>query len=312
MFSVAFYTEAGSKRGMGHLVRCYTLFQYFQKYTTKVEFFIDSDRDYSDSFEALNSFRWDTLQCNKNYDAIFIDSYEADISIYKKLFHKTKLLICIDDYERLDYPAGIIINFAPDAKELFFKNKKSDTIYLLGLKYIPIREELQNTDKEKKEQIFIMLGGSDIFNISENILNAIKDTAISKVIVINDKTVAKKLKNYPYTKVLYKPKNSELVTEMARSLLAISTASMTLYELSFLNIPTIIIALTYNQKLGASQLIKHNLAKKLLDIEQENWENRLKEFIKEILSTQSFHKKQIIDAKGSKRIFTAVKKRLKL
>ena len=60
---------------------------------------------------------------------------------------------------------------------------------------------------------------------------------IKKVIVANNETTNNKLCMYNNVKVLFQPNDDELIKEMATSSYAISTASMSLYELSFLQIP---------------------------------------------------------------------------
>jgi len=311
-YSVAFYTEAGTKRGMGHLMRSHTICEKFKEENFETSFFLDSDINFDYKFNNINYFSWDKLEIDFNYDVVFIDSYEANIDIYDAISNIAKIAVYIDDYGRLKYPKGIIINFAPDSKELFFKKPQEKYNYLLGLEYIPIRKEFIISNIQKKEQIFIMFGGSDVGKLSESILKSIDNISIPKVIVVNNENTFKELNKYNNTKVLYKPKDSELISAMASSSIAISTASMTLYELSFFNIPTIIIALNHNQKVGAIQSIKHNLAEKLLEIKKENWENKLQDYIEEIRIKDNFITKRAIDGKGTQRILNSVKAVLKL
>ena len=241
---------------------------------------------------------------------IFIDSYEATEDIYNTLQKKTNLVIYIDDFERIDYPKGIIINFAPDSKELFFKNRNKNSEYLLGLDYIPIRKEFlkyKNLKKEKK--LFIMLGGSDTANLSLNIIEALKDIDIKKVIVSNNEITSNKLSKYDNVKVLFQSNDDELIKEMATSSYAISTASMSLYELSFLQIPTIIIAVSQNQITGVSQMLKNKLAISYIDIMLLNWEKNISFQLKNLMEYKQIVDNQI-DGLGVKRIYEYIIKRL--
>ncbi len=297
---IVFYTEAGTSRGMGHLVRCYTIFKEFkQRYPTTL-FFLDSDIDYNYKFEHIEYFKWNNFEINEEYDIIFIDSYEADIKIYNQLQKLSKLTVYIDDYSRLKYPKGVIINFAPDAETLFFTNKLDKYNYMLGLKYIPIRDEFIKIKKEKQKQIFIMLGGSDTSNLSIDIIDTLKDIDIQKVIVSNKKETISKLNKYKNTKVLYKPSDDELISYMANSSIAISTASMTLYELSYLQVPTIIIAVSKNQFIGMNQSINNNIAILGLTIEQD-WGKKLQKSIMELIEKEQQLESKI-DGIGTQRI----------
>ena len=300
---IAFFTEAGSKRGMGHLIRCQTIANQFEQNNIEINFFLDSDINYDYKFKNLTYFKWEELNINIHYDVIFIDSYEATEDIYNTLQKKTNLGIYIDDYERIDYPKGTIVNFAPDSKELFFKNRNKNSEYLLGLDYIPIRKEFlkyKNLKKEKK--LFIMLGGSDTANLSLNIIEALKDIDIKKVIVSNNEITSNKLSKYDNVKVLFQSNDDELIKEMATSSYAISTASMSLYEFSFLQIPTIIIAVSQNQITGVSQILKNNLAISFVDIMKLNWDKIIANQLKLLVKDNKVLDKQI-DGLGVKRIY---------
>ncbi len=293
--NIAFFTEAGSSRGMGHLVRSYTIASYFKTYCD-VEFFLDSDLHY-EQFKNIQYFKWDNLNISTHYDIIFIDSYIATLDIYEYLKTYSKQLVCIDDYGRLIYPKSFIINFAPQANKYF---KYIDINYLLGLKYLPIREELQNIKPKKEKSIFIMLGGSDVKNLSYKILKILNNIDIKKYILINNKSKLLKAKKYKNCEILYKPTSKKLYQTMANSTLAITTASMSVYELAYLKIPTLIIAVEQNQINGIKQLVECKLAYKSIDINKPNWQEQLYYKINKKIT---FKTNNLIDKNGTKRIY---------
>lgn len=268
-------------------------------------FFLDSDIDFSYKFSDLCPFAWDKFHIDDSYDIIVIDSYEASIDIYNTISKSARVAIFIDDYGRLAYPKGVIINFAPDAEELFFFNKNPKNLYLLGLDYIPLRRAILTAIPKKEHQLFIMLGGSDIHNLSPIILETIQDVPLKKVIVVNNEKVVSSLRSYPNVTVLHKPSDEKLISEMAKSSIAISTASMTLYELAYFNIPTIIVALSENQKIGSIQLIKHHLASHLIDIADTNWAHDLTTYLSTLNTTDI---NPMIDGKGTQRIIESITK----
>lgn len=305
--SVVFYTEAGTKAGMGHLIRSYTLYREFKSQNIKSDFFLDSDINFSYKFNDINYFRWDSINISKKYDIVFIDSYIASLDTYNYLYEHSSLLVCIDDYNRLNYPQGVILNFAPDSKELFFKEKEKKYTYLLGLDYIPIRDEFLNLEIKKKNQIFIMLGGMDVENLSTSIIQEIQQVDIPKVIVVNNKNIIDELEKYKDVKVLCKPTDKELVENMANSIMAISTASMSLYELSYLKIPTIVIALNKNQQIGIAQSIRHNIATYQLNLANEYWQKELLKYIN-LINKNSLNTTSKIDGMGTKRVLNKIMK----
>jgi len=297
---IAFFTEAGSQRGMGHLVRSYTIASYFKKYYN-VDFFLDSDLKY-EQFKNIQYFKWDSLNILTHYDIIFIDSYIATLDIYEYLKTYSKQLVCIDDYGRLSYPKSIIINFAPQANQYF---KHIDNNYLLGLKYLPIRNELQNIKTKKDNSIFIMLGGNDIKNLSLDILKTLNNINIKKYVVINDKSKLLKAKKYKNCEILYNPTPAELYKSMAKASLAITTASMSVYELAYLKIPSIILAVSQNQINGINQLLEDNLAYSYIDIYKSNWQIQLKNSIGK---KHIYRSNKLLDKNGTFRIFNYITK----
>jgi len=284
---VAFFTEAGSKRGMGHLVRLYTIYEEFVANKIDSVFFLDSDINYDYKFSNIHYFTWNTFTLHKKYDIIFIDSYEADINIYKEITNSTKVGVYIDDYARLEYPKGVIINFAPDAKELFYPNEKKQYHYLLGLDYLPLRKAItKTTQKRKEEQIFIMLGGADTQGLTQQIVHSLESLNISLVVVCNNAETFTTLKGYTNVTLLYKPTDKELVQQMAQSKLAITTASMSVYELAYLHTPSLIIAITKNQSIGIEQLISHKLAAAFVDITKADWEKKIVTNVQKLFNTR--------------------------
>lgn len=304
--TVAFYTEAGTAKGMGHLIRCYTIAQEFKRQKIKVDFFIDSDINFDDKFNDIQYFKWEDLKINSNYHIIFIDSYEANIEIYNYISLSCNTAVYIDDYKRLNYPKGTILNFAPDSKDIFYNKKDSKYNYLLGLNYIPIRDEFLNLKIEKKEQIFIMLGGFDVANLSLKIVDSLDNLSIPITIVINNKDMIESFNKYKNIEILHKPSDTKLIEAMACSSLAISTASMSVYELAFLRIPTLVIAVAKNQELGISQLIKYNIVSDYVSIKNKNWKNEIKEKVQYIFNHKDNIVENNIDGNGTKNIVTEI------
>lgn len=301
----AFFTEAGSGRGMGHLVRTHTILEYFKEKGIDTVLFLESDTNYDYKYNDILYFHWDTFELKEYYDYIFIDSYEADILIYKTIQEHCKTAIYIDDYTRLSYPKGMILNFAPDAHLLFTQEEDIQHNFLLGLQYIPIRDALQNIKVQKKEQIFIMLGGSDTKNLTYKIVDILSELPIKKVVVISNEATAKKLKHFKNTQVLYNPNDTLLAQMMANSSLAISTASMGVYELSYLKTAVLMIAVSYNQVKGIEQLLKYKVAQDFVDINADGYEKELYLKIEALLKNNPLTS-SIIDGLGTKKIYEKV------
>lgn len=306
---IAFYTEAGSVRGMGHLVRSYCIAQKFKQLRFDVTFFLDSDINFDEKFDNIIYFEWATLSITNNYDIIFIDSYEANIEHYQLITESCQKPVYIDDYKRLNYPEGTILNFSPDANNSLYQHKIENYTYLLGLEYIPIREEFLALKITKQKQIFIMLGGTDVANLSTEIVLLLQEKNIKKVIVCNNRKTTLELQKIHNVTILHNPLNKDLAQAMANSSIAISTASMTAYELAFLKIPTLIIAVSKNQEIGMLQLIKHNIATAFVSIEQKNWKVEFKNKVEYLLNRKHNDITNLINGNGTANIVNAIVER---
>jgi spore coat polysaccharide biosynthesis predicted glycosyltransferase SpsG len=260
---------------MGHLIRSYTIYSYFKNKNYKVEFYLDSDINYDYKFDDIGYFSWEEIKLKNQYDIVVIDSYLADITIYEKLDKLSKLLVCFDDYSRLNYPINsLILNIAPDTKKVIQDNKHK---YLLGLEYLPIRDLFTKYKTTKRDNyIFIMLGGNDTLNLNQKVLDSL-DTNQKVVIVDNQKSLKIKNKNIV---ILRDPTDDILVSYMAKAKVAITTASMSLYELSYLEIPTIAIAVSHDQIQGISQLKQFDILTDYMNIEDINGKNLIAKFKK--------------------------------
>lgn len=301
---VAFFTEAGSKRGMGHLVRTHTILEFFKQRGVKTTLYLESDLNYDYKYNDINYFQWKNFQLTQQYEIIFIDSYEATINIYKVIEKSCKTAVYIDDFARLNYPKGVILNFAPDAHTFYPQTFSKNHTYLLGLDYIPIRSSLQKVKPKRDEQIFIMLGGNDIKDLSYNIVKSLSELSLKKVVVSNNKQMVQKLQEFPNTEILYKPDDQLLISKMAKSSVAISTASMGVYELAYFRVPVLIIVVVKNQYQGIEQFLKYKLAHAFVDINTVDYKTKFKSKIKELLKIKL--PTSNIDGLGAQRIYEEV------
>lgn len=304
--NIAFFTEAGYQRGLGHLIRTATIERKFQSLGFNTFLFLDSNVNLDKKIRRINYFSWDTLNIIRRFDIIFIDSYSAALPVYEKISNSCKTVVYIDDFRRIEYPGGIILNFAPDAEKYFYYEKKEKHTHLLGINYVPLREELLAINRKPEESIFIMLGGNDIKNLTLEIVETIKNLPLKKFVVTNNLNVVKQLNRYLGVHVLYNSSDEQLFDAMCKSKVAISTASMGAYELAYLKIPTIILAVSQNQVGGIPQYINHNLAQKMVSIEVKTWKQDLLSHIKNLCAPDNQFIENKLDGSGSDNIVNSV------
>jgi spore coat polysaccharide biosynthesis predicted glycosyltransferase SpsG/L-amino acid N-acyltransferase YncA len=254
-------TEGGRDRGFGHISRCLSFYEGFEKRGFRATLFVDGD----DSVRKLlkgkrhRIFNWlkrraELFEMIGEADVALVDSYLADRKLYQEVSERVPCAVYFDDTQRLDYPKGIVINGAIGAEKGRYP-KRGGVTYLLGIDYTPLREAFsevpQKKIKEEVEALMITFGGDDR-KMTPRILKHLIKTypSIRKEVVVGRgfKNIAEieKLKD-PVTVLTYFPDAQGMKKVMLNADLAISGGGQTLYELARVGVPTIAIGLSDNQ-----------------------------------------------------------------
>lgn len=255
-------TEGGRHIGLGHITRCVSLYQAFEKNKISPELIVNGDETVK---ELLADKQYEIFNWLDERDKLFghiggadiavIDSYLADIDFYLRVSGTIKIPVYIDDAMRLDYPQGVVVNGGICAEELNYP-EASGVKYLLGAKYIPLRKEFWDLqEKEIKDAIksvMITFGGDDARNMTPVVLSLLIERfpeLIKRVIIgkgfknMKEVTAMKDAK----TELVLYPDAGGMRRVMLESDIAISAGGQTLYELARAGVPTIAVAVAGNQ-----------------------------------------------------------------
>jgi spore coat polysaccharide biosynthesis predicted glycosyltransferase SpsG len=96
---------------------------------------------------------------------------------------------------------------------------------------------------------------------------------------------------------------------MSNARVAITTASMSLYELSYLKVPTIAITVSKDQNLGIKTLLKYKVATDYIDILKSNWKVKIKQKSIKLLKQKNIAIASV-DGLGTKRVIDFIEERL--
>lgn len=256
--------DASHSIGLGHLSRCLLLGNFIKKKNKKVIFLteqslsqkiIESEghiclRLNSKLPDLLELYGPYTLIADINSEKIF--SSNLDYTKYlDDLRVNAKALIIFDDLVDYPYCADIVIIPYCGANNLKL-NKESNTKYLLGPSYFPLRHEFYNTEfnvSVRAKKILITMGGSDPEKITLKALNAIRKIEdnfkivilLGKASKIIESEIYNVLSNYNGSyKIIKDSKNISKL--MKDSDIAITNSGLTKYELSAVGVPSIIIS----------------------------------------------------------------------
>lgn len=323
---VVVLTEGYSFTGYGHIYRCMAIAQTFKENNIKVSFIVNGDDSVSELLSSyhLYLYNWleytDRLMDNLNEDdLLFIDSYLAPIELYERVSEKVKLSVYLDDFNRLFYPCGVIVNGTVGAEFLPYKNNELHT-YLLGKDYIILRDAFKNLVSERKissviNTVLITFGGSDPLNLTKKVLKELVSCypGWRKLVVLgplfSDYECIESISDD--NTAIYKNINAEGMRElMMESDLAFSAAGQTINELALTGLPSVIFKVAENQTNNISGWKKIGFIDEFIDATVEWSMDNLTNAISKLNDYSvrmniSIKGMSQIDVKGTRRIMKA-------
>lgn len=319
---ISILTEANRETGLGHLTRCISIYQAFEERNIIPKIYLFGDDLAIPMINDLNVeiCNWlenqnDIFRKIKYSDVIIVDSYLATKEFYDNISKLTLIPVYFDDYLRIEYPSGVIINGAINAESLPYKKLISHE-YLLGTKYLPLRKEFWDVVEKPlrldMQNMLITFGGTDKLNLTTRIQRLLLRNypTFKKRIIVNNTfenlSQLEELKDNN-TEIYNSPSPNELIKIMNDTDLAICGAGQTVNELARLGIPTVAIAIAENQKLQMNGWVKEKFLPMELTYDLPNLEHRLSLIItnyrkKQVREAISKIGKQKVDGNGAKRV----------
>lgn len=296
---IKIFTEGGEKIGFGHISRCTALYDEATRQGITVELFIWNN-GFGDNENSLLESRKVTFvnwqdpdyllkNMNKN-DFCIVDSYLAPIEIYELIARLARKAVYLDDYGRLDYPEGIVVNPSLSTEGIKYKQKKNCE-YLLGGQYIILRTPFLG--KEKRclnkgiEQVLITLGGADPLNLTARITSLLSEKypeLIFNVILGSLFQLTEQFGQFKNVRIYNNLSAQEMCDLMTRTDFAITAAGQTIYELIFLKIPFVVIQTAKNQENNVDALKGAMLKQWIIDYKDKNALKIIDESFQKILS----------------------------
>ena len=332
-----FRINSDIKIGLGHLARCLILAKFLK---SNCHFIIDKKKN--EFFKKLNvnliplynnsKFKNelnDALLVNNivkkfNNVCLIVDDYRLSFK-WHKYFRKKKIkIIVIDDLLNRKFDSDIYLNFKLDhSKE--FRSKinnliNSNSKKLIGPKYSIFDKKLKKK-KDKFFNVMLNLGNSFDFNdTSDHIINIYKllNKKIKKlrfyITVGNGSKNYKSLIRYSVNnnnfKIIYK--KFGISTYLNKVDLFIGSASTSIYEMSFLKVPSIFIILNRTQGYRITEIEKlgHYFLIDFLEFKNKIFFKFLDGYINNLRKIKNLFlsRKVNIDNMGAERIIEKIKK----
>lgn len=274
-------TEGFAYTGYGHVVRCLAIARKFRQYHISVSFFINGDENVLSMLSefSVESIAWqkDTISLREkleSVDILLIDSYIASKSTYYFLQSIVPFCIYLDDFNRLDYPPGVIVNGTVGVEALPY-NFEKNRFYLLGKDYVILRDEFKGIRHEKIisseiSSILVTFGGTDPLNVTPRILKVLVESfpQWEKRIVIGaafkSNEVIESLAD-KRTKLYFNVSAIQMRDLMLSSDVAISASGQTINELAVTGLPAIVFKVAENQSYNISGWMRYGFIETYID-----------------------------------------------
>ena len=330
---ILFRVEATPKLGSGHLMRCLALADKLKESISDVDMtFITSSNAVGEQIRSYD-YKLINLSSSKNmveeighYEkylkkAIFITDIPDILEDYlKTLKKKVCLLVSIDDGSDTVFYSDILIN--PNLNPNINHSYSSETQYYSGAKYVILKKAFEKYAVKKKrlrrgaKSLFICFGGSDRNNITQKIVNMIREMDVTITVVIG--------MMYPYYEELVKDikehgniqikRNAYNMDELIYDAdLAIISGGTLLYETCAVGTPAIVFCQNREQNRESEFFAENNATIDLGIFDNINEDTARNTILKLILDYDrrkllSKNARQLIDGKGADRIVNIILK----
>jgi UDP-4-amino-4,6-dideoxy-N-acetyl-beta-L-altrosamine N-acetyltransferase len=249
--SVLFFTEGGGSYGLGHISRTKSIAEALEEEWIKSAFFCDAPEDIHLGGSSIRRFAWfkdeerlkaEIAAFNAPIEAVVVDSYQAGIKSLRYLASLRVPILYLDDYHRLDYPKGIIVNPA---------NLKYPDIFgsrvFTGAEFAPLRSAFWDTERlelSDRGHTLITLGRGKGYDISYPLARAVRESVSGEVTALAGRG-CDKVDGVKYIESsLDMHDMSEL---MRRARIVVCGGGVTLAEAARVGTPAVAVSLAQNQ-----------------------------------------------------------------
>ena len=198
-----------------------------------------------------------------NSAVLVIDGYKFERKFFSELENRATNFVVIDDnVETKALDPSVVINQNPHATPEMYAHLSGNPKLLLGLQYALLRREVREATKQSiipvAGKVFVAMGGSDFLKLTGPIVLALKDLDIELCVAVGPTNSQRKqiedvVQSLPRARVILQ---SNYITELASSSLAILAAGSSLWEAAALGVPSIGLIVADNQ-IGASVGAEH-------------------------------------------------------
>lgn len=323
MTKLAIVTEGYSYTGYGHIVRCSAIANAFIQHHVEVFFVLNGDQSALSVLKnhTVYLFNWledkeQLLNLVSKSDLTVIDSYLAPLDYYNLIARKVQTVISLDDFIRLTYPPGIVVNGTVGAEKLAYDRFQNHEL-LLGANYIILRTPFLTVPPRTAfpvsvQTILITFGGTDPNGLTRLILPLLtsKFPDIKKNVIIGSAfSDINELKLLGDQQTLFfQNVDAEQMKElMLTADIAVSAAGQTLNELGRTGLPVIAFKVAKNQENNLQGWMSTGFISSFIDATTEWSADEFFSLLNELMRVEERKKRaalgqSVVDGNGVRRI----------
>ncbi len=275
---------------------------------------------------ANDAERTKEIAVRKNADWIVVDGYQFGSRYQLDIKESGFKLLFMDDHVHASpYSADLVLNQNMHARRSLYEGRENEqrehgTQLLLGPRYAMLRREFRRWRDWRREiaprgrKVLVTMGGSDPDNLTARVIEAIRkisDATLEIVVLVGGSNphlcALQEMIGEPKSGIRMIVDSSEVSEWMTWADVAVAAAGTTFWEICFLGLPSVLVALAVNQESVAENAermgIAHNLGKQngvSAVVIAENLAALLSSESERI--KQSSNGRKLVDGRGSERV----------
>jgi UDP-2,4-diacetamido-2,4,6-trideoxy-beta-L-altropyranose hydrolase len=268
--------DANPQIGAGHVMRCLALAQAWQDEGGRTVFLMAPGAAAIEKILRTENMEIQLLESpiatlddaaetansanSLGADWIVLDGYRFDQGYRRYLITQHPNLLWIDDFGAFgDSCAKMVLNTEINASRAMYPGRADSTRLLLGPRYLLLRREFCKAPRrtvdvpEIASKILVTLGGADLENITARVLTSILAIGreLDVTVVVGPanphrKELERQIESLPLKVQIVE--DPDLPSLMLTADLAVSGAGVTCWELAFMSVPLVLVAVAANQE----------------------------------------------------------------